>query len=150
MKLEPIENTESLSIFSWHVNIYLLNKRKHILFMNDLSRLCVIVDGVRSSQLKVLKDKFLSTLSAYLSEEEINKSLINLYIKDGSEMIFSKTDNRSVLGTMKEITIYTTDTHLEFEDNVARMKWLNKLIYKPIHYDKPIMVFKEAIQKHYS
>lgn len=34
--------------------------------------------------------------------------------------------------------------------NLRRMKWLNRLIYKPIDYNEPIQVFREAIQNHYS
>ncbi|XID95008.1 DUF6933 domain-containing protein [Paenibacillaceae bacterium WGS1546] len=135
MKVTSIENDEDIPLFySWHVNIYKLNNRKHIIFINDLSRLCVIIDGVKSTQIKVLKEKFLSTLNAYLLSEGVTQSIINAYLEDGSEMIISKTNNRSVLGTMKEVTMYTTDTHLEFNDNIERMKWLNKLIYKPIDY----------------
>jgi hypothetical protein len=149
MKVTPIESEDKEQFYSWHVNIYKLNNRKHIIFINDLSRLCVIIDGVRSSQINVLKEKFLSTLNSYLLSEGINQSVINAYLKDGSEIIFSKTNNRSVLGTMKEITMYTTDTHLEFNNNIERMKWLNKLIYKPIDYNEPKKVFKEALNNHY-
>lgn len=147
MKVTPIENEDNQQLYSWHVNIYKLNNRKHIIFINDLSRLCVIIDGIRSSQVKMLKDKFVSTLNEYLLSEGINQNVIDAYINDGADMIISKTNSRSVLGTMKEITMYSADTHLDFEDHIGRMKWLNKLIYKPIDYNKPKDVFKEAINQ---
>lgn len=150
MKATPSDIEDTSPLLSWHVNIYPLNNRKHIIFINDLSRLCVIIDGVRSSQLTKLKEKFSSTLLTYLINEGIKRSQIDLYLRDGSEMTIAKTNSRSVLGTMKEITIHTTDTHLAFKDHIARMKWLNRLIYKPIEYQEPIHVFKEAIQNRYS
>ncbi|MFK7692110.1 DUF6933 domain-containing protein [Paenibacillus sp. HJGM_3] len=150
MKATPSEIDEMSPLLSWHANIYALNNRKHIIFINDLSRLCVIIDGVRSSQLTKLKEKFSSTLLTYLINEGIKRSQIDLYLRDGSEITIAKTNSRSVLGTMKEITIHTTDTRLEFKDPIARMKWLNRLIYKPIEYQQPIKVFKEAIQNRYS
>lgn len=147
MKVTSIENHEDIpQFYSWHVNIFKLNNRKHIIFINDLSRLCVIIDGVRSTQINILKEKFLSTLSAYLLSENVSQSVINAYLAEGSETVISKTNNRSVLGTMKEITMYTTITHLEFNDNIERMKWLNNLIYKPINYNEPKKVFKEALE----
>lgn len=149
MKVTPIMNEEVSSLFNWHVNIYYINKRKHIIFVNDLSRLCVIIDGVRSSQLNLLKEKFCSSLYTYLISIGIKQSLIDSYIKDGTEMIISKTNSRSIIGTMTEMMLYTEDSHLEFNDNIERFAWLNRLIYKPIDYKHPKDVFAEAILTHY-
>ncbi|GBG07616.1 hypothetical protein PAT3040_02172 [Paenibacillus agaridevorans] len=143
MKSAQIQVDDISPLFSWHVNIYKLNNKKHILFVNDLSRLCLIIDGIRSSQLSLLKEKFLITLETYLQEEEIEKNMIDRYLKEGSELSISKTNNRSVLSTMTEISIFETDN---FTDNMQRMKWLNRLIYKPIEYNEPIKVFKEALK----
>jgi hypothetical protein len=66
MKIDPLEVDIVAPLFSWHCNILILNRKKHILFVNDLSRLSLIIDGVRSSQPKVLKEKFLSELNTYL------------------------------------------------------------------------------------
>ncbi|MBE9918423.1 hypothetical protein G8C92_30985 [Paenibacillus donghaensis] len=150
MKAAAIEDCESSLLFSWHANMYQLNNRKHIIFMNDLSRLSVIVDGVRSSQLEKMKEKFKTTLSEYLRNEGVSQSLIKQYFLEGSEVVISKTNSRSVLGTMKEVIWYTQDTHLEYADHIGRMKWLNKLIYKPIDYKEPRDVFKEALKTRYS
>lgn len=70
MKIIPTEDGEIDPLWSWHVNIYRLNNRKHIVFVNDLTRLCLIVDGVRSSQLNTLKEKFITNLRAYLLSKE--------------------------------------------------------------------------------
>lgn len=146
MKITSVEHEDIPSLFSWHVNIYRLNNRKHILFVNDLSRICVIVNGIRTSQLALLKEKFIHTLTEYLTSEGLKQTVITSYVRDGTDIIISKTNNKSVLGTMKEITIFNSD---RFEDNIERLKWLNRIIYKPIDYHEPIEVFKEAIQSHY-
>jgi len=143
MKSAQIQVDDISPLFSWHVNIYKLNNKKHILFVNDLSRLCLIIDGIRTSQLSLLKEKFLITLETYLQEEGIEKNMIDRYLKEGSELSISKTNNRSVIGTMTEISIFEKDN---FTDNMQRMKWLNRLIYKAIEYNEPIKVFKEALK----
>lgn len=143
MKTTPIEvDNDVPNLFSWHVNIYQLNKRKHIVFVNDLTRLTLIIDGVRTGQLTKLKEKFMETLEEYLLAEGIKGSDIKSYIQNSSDITISKTNSRSVLGTMKEVTFFSED---DFIDNIARMKWLNRLIYKPIAYQRPINYFKEAI-----
>jgi hypothetical protein len=50
---------------------------------------------------------------------------------------------------MNEISLYSVDTHLELSNNIELISWLNRLIYKPIDYEKPILVFNEALKKHY-
>jgi hypothetical protein len=147
MKVAPIEYEDISSLLSWHVNIYQLNNRKHILFVNDLSRLSIIIDGIRTSQLTLLKDKFLTVLKTYLINEGLNQNQIDAYLREGSEFVISKTNSRSVLGTMNEVSFFSSD---DFNDNIERLKFLNKIIYKPIDYEEPKIVFKEAINRHYS
>jgi hypothetical protein len=146
MKVAPEELEDVPSLLSWHVNIIRLNNRKHILFVNDLSRLSIIIDGVRTAQLNRLMDKFHSTLLNYLVSEGIEQELIDSYMRNAVQMKISKTNNRSVLSTMTEITLYSTGAQKEFENMEEHLKWLNRSIYKPIDYNKPINVFKEAVR----
>jgi hypothetical protein len=37
-------------------------------------------------------------------------------------------------------------TEDDFEDNIERLKWLNRIIHKPIEYKEPIHYFKESIK----
>ncbi|KIL34273.1 hypothetical protein SD71_21600 [Cohnella kolymensis] len=146
MKVTPIESDSVPSLFNWHVNIYRLNNCKHIVFVNDLSRLSVIIDGIRTGQLAQMKEKFLITLEDYLRSEGVEDGLVASYLKEGSELRIARTNNRSVLGTMKEVTFFVED---DFQDNISRLKWLNQMIHKPIDYHEPINVFKKAIKDQY-
>ncbi|MDP9701578.1 hypothetical protein J2T16_004520 [Paenibacillus intestini] len=142
MKVTSVEDINAALFLSWHVNIYNLNKRKHIVFVNDLTRLAIIIDGIRTGQIGRLKEKFMITLREYLLREGVNESLINRYFANSEEVVISKTNNRSVLGTMKEVTWFIED---DFHDNIERMKWLNRMIHKPIDYKEPINYFKESL-----
>lgn len=143
MKIAPVEEIHAASLFSWHVNIYNLNKRKHIVFVNDLTRLAIIIDGIRTGQIERLKDKFMLTIREYLLQEGVHESWIHIYLEHGTEIVLSKTNNRSVLGTMKEVTWFIED---DFIHNIERLKWLNRRIHKPIDYKEPIAFFKESIK----
>lgn len=150
MKIAPVELDDDIStFFSWHVNIMQLRK-KHILFVHDESRLCIVLDGIRSGQPNKLIEKFRTELELYLLQEGIKKHIINQYFLEAGETNISRTNNRSVLGTMKEITVYNSAGDLDFDSLSQRNKWLNSLIYKPIDYEKPINVFKESLISHYS
>ncbi|MNW36521.1 hypothetical protein D3C74_135340 [compost metagenome] len=42
----------SVLLNTWHANMFTLNRRKTIVFMNDLSRLSLTIVGVKKAQLK--------------------------------------------------------------------------------------------------
>lgn len=147
MKAEPVEIGEVDSLFSWHVNILQLRK-KHIIFVNDLTRLGLIMDGIRSSQLTKLQEKFEAELKTYLQFEGVKKSLIEQYFLEAGEASIGKTKDKSVLGTMTEMSLYSRDAVFDHPLDLA--VWLNSLIYKPIDYEKPIKVFKKALEEKYS
>lgn len=133
MKVAPIEVEEVEPLFSWHVNILQL-KRKHIIFVNDLSRLCLIIDGIRSSQINKLQDKFKTDLNQYLRLEGVRRTLIDQYNFEAGELHIKRTNDKSVLGTMKEMSLYCSD--MEFDHTFDLSAWLNSMIYKPIDYEK--------------
>ncbi|SDS75675.1 hypothetical protein SAMN05444162_2200 [Paenibacillaceae bacterium GAS479] len=149
MKITPEENENSSSLFSWHANIIKLNNRKYIVIVNGLSRVSVILGGIRSAQLPKLIQTFSTTLLEYLKSEGIEPKLIDSYMKEGQEKItISKTNNRSVLGTMKEVTLFS-DSMDSFDNNYEFLKWINRVIHKPINYNEPIHVFKDELEKNY-
>jgi hypothetical protein len=47
---------------------------------------------------------------------------------------------------MKEVSFFPND---KYENNIERLKFLNRLIYKPINYEEPKKIFKEAVQRQY-
>lgn len=147
MNVTPVELAVTDPLFSWHVNILQL-KRKHIIFVNDSSRLCLIVNGIRSSQLNKLQEKFITELKEYLLNEGVQRNLVNQYLFEAGEVSISKTSDRSVLGTMNEMSLYCRD--VEFEHTFDLSAWLNSMIYKPIDYEEPIKVFKKMLETKYS
>jgi len=146
MKTTPVDLVQEEALFSWHVNILQL-KRKYIIFVNDRSRLCLIVDGIRSAQLDKLQAKFKSDLKEYLLLEGLKSSVIDQYFFEAGEIGISKTNDKSVLGTMKEMSLYCIG--MEFDHTFDLSAWLNSRIFKPIDYKKPREIFKKLIEEKY-
>ncbi|WP_059053594.1 DUF6933 domain-containing protein [Paenibacillus senegalimassiliensis] len=147
MKVSPVELEEADSLFSWHVNILQLRK-KYIIFVNDSSRLCLVIGGIRSSHARKLQEEFITQLKEYLMLEGVSKSLIDQYFLEAGDIKIAKTDSRSVIGTMTEMTLYSDN--VIFDSTYDLSAWLNKMIYKPISYEKPINVFKKEIEQRYN
>ncbi|WP_165972063.1 DUF6933 domain-containing protein [Paenibacillus piri] len=149
LKINPTGIDISDPFFSWHTNIFMLNRRKCIVFMNDLSRLSLMVTGIRSTQYKNLNDIFFKELRHYLLSEGIDERLIESYLNNGKEMIITSTNNRSVISTMNEIVLVSKEIHKEFANMNDRNKWNNTFIYKPIDYAQPIDVFRKQLVKQF-
>lgn len=149
MKVAPNELEGIPDFFSWHVNIMQL-KRKYILFVHDASRLCIVLEGIRSNQSAKLIEQFRAELKQYLLYEGIQKRFMNQYLLEAGEIVIARTNSRSVLGTMNEIAFSCSVIEREFSSLMEREKWLNSLIYKPINYEEPIDVFKQSLNSYYS
>ncbi|MEN1985705.1 MULTISPECIES: DUF6933 domain-containing protein [Paenibacillus] len=147
VKPETIEDTDSF--FSWHVNFFTLYGRKHYVFMNDCSRLSLTVTGIRTNQASKLAGVFKENLEAYLAVEEVPDHLAKYYLEQCNEKTITKTDSRSVISTMNEIMLVMKSVETEdndYRDQDIRHKWNNRIIYKPIDYNRPIEVFVKELQ----
>ncbi|SDE95894.1 hypothetical protein SAMN04488689_103130 [Paenibacillus sp. cl6col] len=138
------------SFFSWHANVVVVNRRKYLIFMNDLSRLSLTIVGVRSTQYKNLKNIFLKELTDYLISENLDEARINQYINDCADIIFTTTNNRSVISTMNDVVLIMQNISFDFANYIELNKWNNDSFYKPINYSRPIEVFKQEIENRYS
>jgi hypothetical protein len=145
-----ISEIEDISLlFSWHVNMFQLNNRKYLVFMNDLTRLSLSISGIRNTQYKNLKEIFLKELKEYLVYEQIDEAKISEYLNYCHTMVITKSNSRSVLSTLSEIMLVmkSLEKDKDFINNMERNKWNNRFIYKPINYAKPIDVFSQEIYK---
>lgn len=95
-----------------------------------------------------LQEKFVAELKEYLLLEGLKKSQIEQYFFEAGEIKIGKTNDRSVLGTLKEMSFYCDG--VEFCHTMDLSAWLNKMIYKPINYEEPIKVFKQTLKRKYS
>jgi len=153
LSITPVNVDISNLFYSWHANYFTLDRRKHYVFMNDLTRLSLTIAGIRSNQLNKLQDIFRSSLKEYLQTEGISTELVEDYVTNCNEVIYTKTDSRSVLSTLSEIMMimksFEVDKEKEFADLNERNRWNNTIIYKPIDYNKPIDVFKKELEKQF-
>ncbi|MFI2859014.1 DUF6933 domain-containing protein [Paenibacillus sp. JSM ZJ436] len=147
MKTAPVELEHIYPFFSWHANLLQLQK-KHIIFVNDATRLGFLVDGIRSGQVAKLKETFVTGVKEYLQLEGVRRGLVEQYFLEAGEISMGKTNDRSVLGTLNEMSFYSQTMRFDHTHDLSAM--LNSMIYKPIDYEEPIQVFKKEIMNRYS
>ncbi|MBK5253348.1 MAG: plasmid pRiA4b ORF-3 family protein [Peptostreptococcaceae bacterium] len=89
--LMPVENP----LFSWHTNILRINRRKTIVLVNDASRYTVILYGLKAKDLKNIKELIIYAIKQTLLDDGVSIKMINEYMKNAGDIIFSKTQSRS-------------------------------------------------------
>ena len=87
---------------SWHANIFRIERRKVIIFMNDHTLYSVVVAGVKKGSIDNIDELFREQLSASLKSVRIDGARFKEVMEDSAQIIIGKTNSRSVLGSMND------------------------------------------------
>lgn len=52
MKLDPYDPTNADSFYEWHANLFMFNRRKGVLIMNNKTRYCIVLYGIKIEHFK--------------------------------------------------------------------------------------------------
>jgi hypothetical protein len=105
--VEEKEIEVSDDLYNWHANVFRTAKKNNLIVMNDKTRYCFILFGVKKEHFKKIKEIFIHALIENLRAEEISEAEINEYIKKIDEIRFIKTHDRSVIGSMVDMVKMT-------------------------------------------
>lgn len=159
LKIKKLDNIDNYSptISMWHVGFKYINRRKCILFTNDLTLYSFFLYGVKKKELENLEQFFIEKLIENLESEEFKKNEIDTIINEKVNVNFIKTNNRSVLGSMNDffrfIPYYIeerADEYIEYDEQHNLIKLNKKLNRTPMQCSKngffPIEKMKEIIR----
>jgi hypothetical protein len=94
-------------IYKWHANIFRMAKKNNLIIMNNRTRYCFILFGMRKEHYRNFKQLFIHSLIDNLKAEAIPDSSINKYIGHVDHIKFTKTYDRSVMGSMIDMVKMT-------------------------------------------
>ncbi len=88
---------------NWHANLLLIERRKCVLFTNDTTLYSLFVPRLTKPDFQKLASIFISNLAANFTYEGLDK-YVNAIIEECQyNLSFSRSSNRSVLGSMNDI-----------------------------------------------
>jgi len=90
------------SLFSWHANILRINRRKTIVFVNDACRYSFILYGVKAKDLKNIEKLVISAMRQMFLSDGVNPEMIDQYLEKAGEVLFSKTQNRTMVARLNK------------------------------------------------
>ena len=88
----------------WHANLLTIDRRKCVLFTNDLTRYSLFVPYLRKPDFQRIEEVFGQNLFKSLLNEGLSQEHIELVLEEIKEIAITRTSNRSVLGTMNDLT----------------------------------------------
>ena len=138
-------------IESWHANIFRINSRKCILVSNDATLYSLVFYPVNKSFIKKFQFYFNEHLFKTMLADNIPQALIEKVLAIGDEIIFTKTDDRRVLGSMNDFKQHIealADMHNGLKNcsifNIQKM--LNTMPMRMLEYQTPIKAFMQKLE----
>lgn len=104
LKIKKLSNIDiySPNLHTWHAGFKFINRKKCILFTNDLTLYSFLLYGVKKEEIINLNQIFKEKLIENLSADNFTPEEISFLVSPKSNISIIKTNNRSVLGSMND------------------------------------------------
>jgi hypothetical protein len=132
-------------IGGWHANLLRFERRKCVLFTNDKTLYSVFVPGLKKPEFYHFDELFRHYLFKSLLNEGFSQPQIERVLSEYQTIVFGKTNNRSVLGSMTDLG-FQLEYHikasggLSYLDLMALNKQINRIPMKAIDHKYSIDV----------
>ena len=147
-EISPVKDTDPIAL--WHANLLILDRRKCVLFTNDQTRYTFLVPGLRKPDFKHLGELFLNSLFRCMRIDGISQEGVEKVLNTCRSYCFTKSSNRSVLGTMNDMAsiikwiVYDEGGLVNTDISEMIMK-VNRMPLKPLDYKYSVEAFKEML-----
>lgn len=155
IKLVPYDETKADPFYDWHANLFMLYRRKGVLLMNNKTRYCIVLYGLKMEHFKKFDTIVLDAIRETFLVEGLAEEAVEAYIEDCGQVQYTKTHDRSVLGQMKEFDISIS---WKIEDHILRNtinlvslnRWIGRnLMCGTLDYAHPIDLLRKEFEDVY-
>ncbi|MFD2087306.1 DUF6933 domain-containing protein [Brevibacillus brevis] len=127
--LSDKEKMVSQPLYRWHAHLILLNRRKCVAVMNNVTRYNFIIYGLKKADFTRFDQIFLEKISENLIADGIEQSLIQKYLRHASEATFTQTSDRSIISQLNDMIYlarYDMDNNIR-QIGVEELNQINRL-----------------------
>ena len=135
---------------SWHANLLRFDRRKCALFTHDATLYSVFVPGLKKPEFEQLDEVFGQHLFKALVWDEFPQTLIERMLDACRAIRFTRSSNRSVLGSMNDIRFHV-GLHVEDDGGLVNIDLaqlhhrLNRIPFGAIGYGYPVERLQEYL-----
>ena len=153
LRVKPTEvEPEFGYIGDWHANLLRFERRKCVLFTNSRTLYSIFIPGLKRPDFARLDEIFRQSLFRRLRIEGFSQFQIEKALDEYQRLHFSKTNNRSVLGSMTDIAFQieayiTSSGGMKFIDLDAINDELNRIPMGALDYKYSIEVLKDKLSQ---
>ncbi len=134
----------------WCANLLTISRHKALLFTNESTLYSFAVLGIRKADLNKLASLFLEHLRLNLTLEDLPAYVIDKVMGECQNMVITRTDSRSVLGSMNDLASLLE--HYVFDSGGVKScdvreinKQLNRSPHKPLGWKFSAEVLQERL-----
>lgn len=95
-------NSDLDPFFCWYCHLFFMNRTKHLLFVNALSRYPVVTNEVTRKEIRNLDALLAFALTLQLQQEGVSHEVNHRITEDLASPKISKSNNRTIIGTAVE------------------------------------------------
>jgi len=100
LKPEVIEKDTDNDLFAWYANFININRKKLLILMNDLTRFCIVLYGVKKSDFQDPIMMLQKSIIISMAVEEYDQELVLNYVNQIKEVTYSKTKDRKLVAQL--------------------------------------------------
>lgn len=152
IKINPYNAANAGSFYEWHANLFVFDRRKGVILMNNKTRYCIVLYGVKMEHFKRFDKVVLDAIRETFLAEGFPEDTIDKYITKCGDVNYTKTHDLSVLGQMKDFDIsisWKIEEYLPSKNiNLIELdKWVNNtLMCGSLNYAYPIDLMREELE----
>lgn len=103
-------------LYEWHANLFTFRRRKCCILMNNETRYCIILYGLKKEHFLDFGRVIITAIEKNFLAEGTDPKIVNQYVESIDKVIYSKTYDRSILGQMNDMVFMATNSYLKDED----------------------------------
>jgi len=119
LKLAPVPQDAEDELYSWRANYAQGHGCRFVVFMNDASRLTVVVNEAKAAKLKKLPELFIHTLRETLLDFCVNPEVIERYIAELGDVVYAKNADRKKTGLLNKSTETAWYSLRDYTDDIG-------------------------------
>ncbi|MCG7899679.1 MAG: hypothetical protein JAY85_14655 [Candidatus Thiodiazotropha weberae] len=149
-ELAEVKQSNTL-LGDWYVNLFTVDRRKTLIFVNEKTLLSFILFGVKKGSIKKLPEVFLESLGQLLTIEGFDIGQINKVFSGYETYEFTKTVSKRVIGNMNDLVYLYKSSILyhggfEYIDIGELILETNRTPQKNLGWSDSIDLVKELLQ----
>jgi hypothetical protein len=108
IQLETAGNTAYEPFYDWHANLFTFDRRKAVILMNNATRYCIVLYGLKAEHFKKFESIVLASIEETFIAEGSSSDKVMKYIENCGSVKYTKTHDRSIISQMNEFLIHIT------------------------------------------